>query len=340
MLLSLLCSCLNKDKSASPVTELATEQTDSLCLSLDSIPIDKYVFTCVSEDGAMKFYSWDTELGGTCPCYAVICQFRTKEGKPVTEDFCVREGEPAWVSAVHSIKKDDGSTYYITTRSHRASSNDGYMWMDAFMIDHDTLMDVSVFDAGDELDECGLEINYLISDWYYRTNGEGWDWLFEYDTKDKNLYIPKTVDIDETIPIISDRYRVYHFNGKEFVDQGESPHKGLHKSLVNYYWLACYFRTKNYLVRVDWLDHKGTLRYASWHSTLDMSEEPDIVIQGGIYDEEEDTYTFTNDGYEYVVGYSEDKPLSEGTYEHHEFLQVSKNGKVLLKEERENPYDD
>ena len=341
MLLSLFCSCQNKDKSVSPETELATVQRDSLLLSLDSIIVDKDdVFTCVSEDGAMKFYSWNTGRGGTCPDYAVMCQFRTKEGKVVTEDFCDREGEPAWVSVVHALKKDDGSTYYITTRSHRASSNDGYMWMDAFMIDNDTLKNVSVYDAGDDLDECGLEINYRISDWYYATNGEGWDWLFEYDVKNKNLYIPQTVFVDETIPIISDRYKVYHFNGKEFVDKGESAHKGLHKSLGNYYRLASYFRTKNYLVRVDQMDEKGTLRYASWNSTLDMSRKPDIVIQGGIYDKEKNTYTFTNDGYEYVVGYSEDKPISEGMYEHHEFLMVKKNGKVVLKEERESPYEE
>ena len=168
MLLSLFCSCQNKDQSVSPETELATVQRDSLFLSLDSIIVDKDdVFTCVSEDGAMKFYSWNTGRGGTCPDYAVMCQFRTKEGKVVTEDFCDREGEPAWVSVVHALKKDDGSTYYITTRSHRASSNDGYMWMDAFMIDNDTLKNVSVYDAEDDLDECGLEINYSICKLFY-----------------------------------------------------------------------------------------------------------------------------------------------------------------------------
>jgi len=341
VLLSLFCSCQNKDKNASPITETSTELADSLSLSLDSIPVDKDdLFTCVSEDGAMKFYSWNTGQGGTCPDYAVICQFRTKEGKVVTEDFRVREGEPAWVSEIHSIKKDDGSTYYITTRSHRASSNDGYMWMDAFAIDHDTLKNVSVYDAGDDLDECGLEINYRISDWYHATNGEGWDWLFEYDVQSKNLYIPQTVFVDENIPIISDRYKVYHFDGKEFVEKGESAHKGLHKSLCNYYRLVSSFRTKNYLVRVDQMDYKGTFRYASWNTTLDVSKLPDMVIQGGIYDEEKDTYTFTNDGYAYVVGYNEDKPISEGMYEHHEFLLVRKNGKVVLKEERESPYDE
>ena len=110
--------------------------------------------------------------------------------------------------------------------------------------------------------------------------------------------------VDETIPIISDRYRVYHFDGKEFVEKGASAHKGLHKSLANYYRLASYFRTKAHLVRVDWLDYKGALRYASWNSPMDISRQPNLVIQGGAYDEEKNTYTFADDGYEYVVGYS------------------------------------
>lgn len=341
ILLSFFCSCQNKEKGASAVSETASVLTDSLCLSWDSIPADKDdVFTCTSEDGTMKFYSWNTGLGGTCPDYAVICQFRTKEGKVTTVDMHEKEFMPAWVSAVHSIKKDDGSTYYITTRSHRASSDDGYMWMDAFMIDHDTLKPVGVYDAGDNLDEPDLNINYSISDWFFTTNGEGGDCLFAYDAHNRNLYIPQIVYVDETSPIISDRYRVCHFDGKKFVDQGVFAHRGLHKSLANYNRLAKYFRTKSHLVRVDWLDQEGTLRYASWKSPSDMSRLPDLVIQGGTYDEEENTYTFTNDGYVYVVGYSEDKPVSEGVYEHREFLLVKMNGNVVLKEERVNPFEE
>ena len=340
ILLALFCSCQNKDRSAVSVTE--TEgMADSMWLPLDSISVDKdAIFTCVSEDGVMKFYSWNTGQGGTCPDYAVICQFRTKDGKIVTEDFRDKEDMPAWVSAVHSIQKNDGTTYYITTRSHRASSNDGYGWMDGFMIDNDTLRNVSVFEGGDDLDECVLEINYRISEWDDITNGEGWNWLFEYDAESRNLYVPQAVFVDETIPTISDRYRVYHFNGEEFVYKGESAHKGLHQSLRNYYRLASYFRTMNYLVRIDLVDYEGTLRFASWKSTTDMSKQPNMTIFGGKYDEENDTYTFFNDGYEYVVGYSEDIPESEDMYDHHEFLLVKKEGKVVFKEERVNPYDE
>ena len=52
------------------------------------------------------------------------------------------------------------------------------------------------------------------------------------------------------------------------------------------------------------------------------------------YDEKMDSYTFINEGVEYIAGYNEDKPLSEGGFEHHEFLMVRKDCNVLLKEER------
>ena len=333
VLLSLSCSCMNNGKST-----MTTEETmvqESFEYPKESIPVDSdYVHACMSEDGNMMFYSWDTYRGGTCPLFEVLCQFRTEEGKVVIEDLSVKEGEPAWVDEVHSIKKEDGTVYYITKRHHRASSNDGYMWMDGFMIDGDTLRNVSVYDAGDDLDECGLVVNYFISRWSYTTNGEGWDWLFEYDTETKDLYVPITTCVDEeSFPLISDRYKVLHFNGMEFVDKGESPHKGLHPSLSSYHRLAKYFRTENYIVRVDEMDG-GDYRYASWKSTSSISEKPELVINGGRRDEEEDCYSFVNDGVEYIVGYEEKTPISEGCFESHEFLLVKKNGKILLKEER------
>lgn len=329
----LIILCLFTAKVSGGETVTNGKGSDLLCFPTGYIPADTdHVHSCVSEDGNMKFYSWNTGMGGTCPDYAVLCQFKNHHGKVMIEDFRVKEGLPAWVSKVHSIKRDDGSTYYITVRSHQASSNDGYMWMDAFVIGQDSLKDVSVLDCSDDLDECGLEINYLIADWYYTTNGEGWDWLFEYDTETKDLYVPIIVFIEDSIPIISDKYRRYHFDGMGFVDKGESPHKGLHQSLSQYARLAKYFRTKNYIIRVDKMN-KGDYRYASWKSLSTMGDKPELIIYGGKYNEKKERFSFTNEGFEYVVGYSEDKPLPEGGFEHHEFLMVRKDGKVLLKEE-------
>lgn len=333
LIVLVLCSCMNKANSGS--LTIGLEQRDSLCYPTDSISVDSTeVHICASEDGNMKFYSWNTGMGGTCPDYAVLCQFRDKDGEVKIEDFRVKEGEPAWVLKVHSIKRNDGTTYYITTRSHRASSNDGYMWMDAFVIDKDTLRNVSVLDSSDDLDECGLEINYLISDWYYKTNGEGWDWLFEYDSDTRNLYIPLAMYEEEiSPPIIIDRYKMYHFDGMGFAYKGEVPHKGLHKLLGDYNRLAKFFRTKNYIIRVDKMAN-GDYRYASWKSSSTISDKPELIVMGGKYNKEKDCYTFFNEGVEYIAGYSEDKLLPEGGVEHHEFVLVKKGEKIIVKEER------
>lgn len=330
ILFAVICSCRNKLGNEWSLID----DTDSLELSSDSIPTNpEDVFTSVSEDSMITFQCWDTGRGGTCPDYAVICRFLTQDGKSITSNWEGEEGNPAWVSYVHAIKSDDGTTYYLTRRSHPASSNDGYMWLDAFVIDHDSLKMVNMFD--DDIDEEDLCANYYIAEWYFKTNGEGWDWLYEYDTQNRDVYVPTAVSFEESIPVLTDRYKVYHFDGKKFVYQGEHSHKGLHSSLSNYQQLARYFRTKNYLVRVDILND-GSLRYASWKSTFDMSRKPDLVIMGGQYDKENDAYTFINDDYHYYVGYSENKELPEGGYEHHEFLMIKKNGKVVLKEERQH----
>lgn len=307
--------------------DIPMKMAGSLCFPNDSIPVDN-VHVCSSEDGKMKFYSWEIVSDGVCQNYAVICQFLNEGGKIVTEDFRVREEGPGWVLRVHSIKKNDGTTYYITTRNQRISRNEGFTWMDGFLIDGDTLRNVSVLDGGDDLDECMLEINHRIDDWNISTNGEGWDWLFEYDAETMVLYVPNAIYVDDSIPSFNDRYRLYHFNGIEFVYQGEVPHKGLHASLHSYARLIKYFRTNNHIVRIDELE-SGAYRFASWESTADISKNPELVIGGGMYDAKNNCYTFINDSNEYKVGCCDELLIMSGFYG----LIVQKNGKTLLKEE-------
>ena len=334
IVLSLFCSCQNKGNGVLSVTGSVAEQADSLWLPLDSIIKGEYtnVHTCVSEDGNLKFYCWNTCLRGMMLIYGVLCQYRTSDGGSKVLDLGV-DGQCAWrVHYIRSIKKDDGSTYYIVKTSRHATSDDGYMWMDGFAIDHDTLRNVSVYDASDDLDECGMEANYFIRGWNSATDEEGEDWLFDYDTETKSLYVPITLCTDDDdIPIATDRYTLYTFDGMEFVDKGEVPHKGLHASLSSYKRLAKYFRTEKYIVRVDETDD-GTYRYASWKASSNMGEKPELVIYGGSYDEEGDCYTFFNDGFEYVAGYTEVESLPDSFPFYYKFLLVKKNGKILLKE--------
>ena len=313
------CACsMHKSETA--------ENADVLYYPIDSIPADSsMIHVCTSEDGKIRFYCWDTEKGGTCPIYDVVCRFVASDGVVQT----VYESDVAWVSRVNAITRTDGLTYYILDRNHKASSVEGYEWVEGLMIDGDTLRPVAVYDAGDDFDECGLEVSYNIPDWYFKTHGEGWDWLFEYDAETQNLYIPLTHGSDFFDMSVSDRYHVLHFNGMEFVDAGYQAHKGLHESLQDYMCLAYYFRTDDYIVRIDSLN-EGGLRYASWKLPATMSDVPSLVIVGGTYDKQSKKYTFVNDGVEYIVGRCEDLLPAEDKVG--EILLVKKAGEIVDKQ--------
>jgi hypothetical protein len=48
----------------------------------------------------------------------------------------------------------------------------------------------------------------------------------------------------------------------------------------------------------------------------------------------ENSYLFTNEGVEYVVGYGETHHESDDYDTYHEYLVVRRNGKIILKQER------
>lgn len=207
--------------------------------------------------------------------------------------------------------------------------------MEAYRIVGDTIREVNVKDGSNKIEENDFEIIYCIPNWYFATNGDGYDWLFEYDAKSRNLYVPIPKDGD-----IIDRYKVWHFNGKRFVALGEQPHKDMHKSLGRYNRLMCYFTTKDYIVRVDSLN-SHTLRYASWKKPKTMADKPDVVITGGkrrqhpaAPDELErcDDYRFTHGDYEYIANYCETDTAKSI---HQDYLLIRRNGKVVVKQEKE-----
>lgn len=315
-------------------SDMSENMNDTLHCGAAFLPADSdLIHECISEDGNVKFISWNTGMGGTCPDYGVICVFKTAEGKVQKVNMKEKDPDVAWVHAVHSIKKDDGSTFYIASRSHRASSNEGYAWMDGYMIFGDSIKAVSVLDGSVNFSDDDLDICYSIFDWSDATNGEGFDWLFEYDAENNDIYVPETIGEKMADSKVTDRYTVYHFDGTSFVSKGIHPHKGLNECLHDYRYLESYFRTKNYIIRIDRLV-SGELRYASWKSTSSMLEMPDMIMLSGSYDENNGVYTFENNGVTYLCRVSENIPTEdEGVFEHHEYLIVKKGTKVMLKEE-------
>ena len=263
------------------------------------MPVPEYeVETTASEDGNMKLYYWSFEDYDNGIQAGLVCQFRTEKGKIRSvklhkiADFY--EGLSS-VSSLHSLKKNDGSTYYITAMESYGYEGETSVCLNAFAIIGDTIKEVSVYDGGDDLDDCGMETMYDPYDWTTRTQNESWGSTIEYYTDTKEIYIPQAIDKS-----LTDRYYVYRFNGNEFVKAGLQPHRELHSSLHNYRRLVRFGKVEFHKFRIDEMED-GTLRYASWYERSEMSEEPDIILHNGVYDEKENAYTFANGNYHYIV---------------------------------------
>ena len=90
----------------------------------------------------------------------------------------------------------------------------------------------------------------------------------------------------------------------------------------HYQRLELFFRTKDYIIRIDNLDGE-TMRYASWKSTQQMSDTPELVLNGN-YVEKDNTFLFSKGSYRYVVTMG-DKAT----------LKVQHNGKTILQQTQE-----
>ena len=306
-------------------------------LSMSDIPFKtKEVKTTKSDDGRLTFYCWDTEEGGSMPMLGWACEYIGQSGKKHLVDMRQEEGDiGAWVHSIYTIQKNDKSTFYLVKCRQQLSGMDGFIWVNTYKIEGDHLYKIALSDdmEGDSI----FSVEYDMIDWYDAAGGFGQDWAFHYDEVKRDLYVPQTKEYGFP-PCITDRYRVYHFDGNQFVRQPNvRPHWGM-PLIMDYERLVKYFPTKDYTVRVDQLVD-GTLRYASWKSSNEMSSTPDIIILGG----KETTinyskaYVFVNDGVEYTVGYNENVKAADGYTYSHQHLLVKKDGKVLLKQEKIDP---
>lgn len=296
------------------VTETGTETIQSneveelATVGLDEEETNK--ITLVSEDGRVKLEAANTvSLSGRAWSYSKL-SFINSKGKKSEESL----GENTYAYKLHSIKKTDGSTYYIY--KWKCEGTEG---LSACRIVKDTFQTVSAIDGKTQMKEGrnDFELNYDYGDWYDKTSGFGYDWILDYDNKKQNLYVPVITDD----LLVTDKYEVWHFNGKKFVNKGVQPHKDLHKSLASYNNLVLYLTTKDYIVRVDSLSNKK-LRYASWKRPKTMSDRPDIIIMGSkrqIY-EEDVVYRFVNSKFEYNVSTA--------------VLSIKNNGNTVLEQQK------
>ena len=278
--------------------------------------VDSLDMTILStDDGRLRFFYWNTGMGGTCPDIARYTLLKADDG--TVHLLKGGHGSPQLID-IYQLKTTRGDKVYLLHEYFREWSSYGAAWGWGCSIKGSTLDTLALFPHGDT----AVGTEYSIPGWYFAANdGEGWGWLFELHGDD--LYVPVVIDDG-----ITDRYDLYHWNGTTFDSVGNVGNRRLHQSLQQYYELCTYFVTKGFRVRIDRMAD-DSYRYASWPRSKETSVRPDLVIEGGRYDEQKDCYTFENEGYTYYVG------SFMVNDENRRGLVVSKDGKVLLKQEKE-----
>ena len=244
-----------------------------------------------------------------------VSEMLTKDEEPDGESV----GDGCAVMKIITIHKSDNPPIYLVHNYIRESSNWGYGEIEAIEIKDGELVAAPIFRGGlgeyyeDKQYSRGVE--YTIADWYFRANrGEGWEWLFKYDTKSNSLYVP------EANPSLSDRYSIYRFDGEKLNFIGIDGGFWLHPTIRSFESMEEVFETKDYRVRIDKMTD-GTFRYSAWNNRATMDKAPDIIIYSGSYNQEEERFYFKNGNVTYTID-------SEGP------LTVIRNGKKLLQQER------
>lgn len=287
--------------------------TDSTTMEYAFQALGDYMhfYRAASEDSKICIYSWQV----WDESYRNVIQVATETGfrseslglMALADKKNVEKRERGCMTTtVRQLKLDDGSTVYLTHSGGyptSAYSNELQEWA-VFRLDGNRPVLVKgmfVDDKGNIHDRLNVYLN--ISDWYVR-NPEGQsrhNWGL-YDARQQAILFP-VVDIEERM---LDRYRVYTFDGRRFRQDYISGNPLLHEDLQDYEEMVHVYKAGELYVRIDRMG-KDKYRYASWHAKnmkndeLDMTLCPDIILDNGVYDEDEGMYRFHKGQYEYLV---------------------------------------
>lgn len=191
-----------------------------------------------------------------------------------------------------TVKAVSGKIIHLTERH-----DDGLYFITAYTENNGKLVEDKAFKVGKSYQSVVNSVEYHI--WYSSNPAGGY---FAFNKADNTLYLPlieivfKNGGIDYKEGY--DRYLVYQFDGEHFVYKRKDGGFWLHPSLRKFEALECVGKTKDYLVRIDRTAH-GKYRYAAWKNKDSMTDNPDLVIEGGLLNNS--IYEFENKGYRYVV---------------------------------------
>ena len=246
----------------------------------------------VSLDEDIRIYSWISG-GGTSPDWTTYTQYRDsagflrfKEGLPVY-GVC----EDLTIVGIYGGDLIDGKKLYFLDYYGKASSMDAYSDLHTVWMDADTLAFGPGFRKGNEYKE-SIDLNYYTASWSNITDGEGWDWIFQYDADKNRLYAA----IPDHEKYLTDRYEIYEYDGKAFTYKGDDGSLLLHPSLRDYAKLHIIQHMEKHLLRIDQM-RDGSYRLVLWDEPYKakMSEKPAFVVKNGFSTDEPFIYRFVTD---------------------------------------------
>lgn len=312
----------------------AKENPESLNYPFKKILKETDVSILTSDDGKVRLYTWDTGLGGTSPDFASYIQYndgiriKLKPFRPFSDSRYITahemridgydSHEGARIERLYQFEKPDGSHIYLVSAYFRSSSKEGSQSLYVIKLENGELVKQDIIDKeGKRVTTVCREYN--IPDWYFTTDGLGWDWVMSLDKKTGIIYVPEEVGVLE----MHDRYDYFRCVDGEIRYNGNGAGYWLHPSLHDYEWLSGIYQTPTKFIRIDKLSD-DQYRYACWNKRDAMHDQPELVIVGAKLDESNHSLIFENDGYEYIV-----PEFRSGAYADFDKVIVKKNGRII-----------
>ena len=313
--------------SGDKLTNLILTNPKTMHYSFQQLVDNGYLNVTTSDDGGLRFYSWDTGKGETIIDYDNAYQYQSNgkifsyAGTPVGDDYDSNDSAfGIRYDTIYAVNVNDKTCYLAVSGQHDARR--AMQGVTAYTINNDKLETIELFKTSDEK-RSGIYVAYNFADWVLLGYGsESWDKIFAYNYEENVLYVP-LVDDEH----LTDQYLLYKLNEDCFEYIGKDGGYWLHPSIRKFERLEEEFNTKDFHIRLDYMG-KNKYRYASWPEGKSIANEPDLIIENGTVDDDDlgwgKDYFFENGGYKYIV-YGFDM---EGFV-----LVVEKNGKEILRQE-------
>lgn len=264
-----------------------------------------------SDDGKLTLYAYDTGCGGTSPAYDTYIQYEMNvciitdylhllgESDYVCYGDIKRDGvdvhEGSFSEIVAQIPLSDSETGYLIDAYNKASSVEGGHEVCLVKFVDGKLKKLPFVSKGGAISN-SVGCYYYIPDWYFSTDGLGWDWVMSFDKETVTLYVPEEGEM-----VMTDHYDLYRYKDGKMRHDGYGAGYWLHPSLHDFNYLAGIYQTDTNLIRIDALSVGEGYRYASWQKSEPMSMKPDLVLYGGKVGIVENAIVFTNGNYTYIV---------------------------------------